>query len=314
MEENNVTSYFDVQDDPFFVSKLSAFYTFAEVARYKSFRAAAQEMYVSPQALNKQITMLEKKFGLPLLQRSPRGFSLTPYGEHVYQYASGLLSGMQQLRRDLSAMYAENNHILRLAYSDNLYDTSLYTYMMEFQSVESNCKMKSKHLNFDQTMEVANGKEPHITITTRPAIADKFHVTVLHDAQYYFLIPQDSPLAKLDKVSLSDLAETQVILCAELFRANQYLLKYCTEHRMSVNAYLETGGFQTGLERCRQSGAVLLMADYIERHVNTTGFIKAAPQGGLFSLELVMLVRKDLDYSPMECKFIKYMQAYSVRI
>ena len=310
MDENKVISYFKMQDDPFFSGKLSALYIFAEVSYYPSFRAAAKEMYVSPQALNKQITALEKKLQVPLIYRSPRGFTLTSYGEHVQKYASELLQNMSQLRHELTTMYTESKHMLRLAYTNNLYDTSLHMYMMDFQDEESTCKMKSKRLNFDQTMAIANGKEPYITIISRPSDTDKFDITVLHDAQYYLLTHKESPLVKLGGVDLSDFGENPLILCTELFRANQYILKYCTEQKVSLNVRLETGGFQAGMEQCRDCNGALLMADYIEDHIDIENFVRVDPKKGLFSLALVMLVRKDLEYSQMEHKFIEYMKAY----
>ena len=311
IDENNVPSYFEMQDDPFLSGKLSTLYTFAVVSQYRSIRAAAQELFISPQALNKQIAALEEKIGLPLIQRSPRGFQLTSYGEYVSRYASGLLTEMQQFRRDLAAMHAENNHALRLAYSTNLYDTSLHMYMMDFQGEEPSCKMRSLRRNFDQTMEIANGSEPFVTVTTRPAITGNFDITVLHNARYYLLAHKETHLSSRKEIDISDLKETPLILCSEFFRANQYLLKYCTEQKVSLNSHLETGGFQAGLERCRQYKGAMLIADYIENQLDAEGFVKIAPKSGLFSLELVMLVRKDLEYSLMERKFIDYMKAYS---
>jgi|GEM_PF-2123045 len=312
MNESNATSFFDAQDDPFFSTKLSSLHTFSVVAEYKSFRAAAQNMFVSPQALNKQIAVLEERIGLPLLQRSPRGFTLTPYGEQVTQYTASMVHNMKQLRRDLTAMYVENNHILRLAYSNNLYDTALHMYMMDFHDEDTNCQMKSKRLSYDKVMEIANGNEPYVIITSRPpTVNNKFNITVLHDAQYHILTHRDNPLAKLRDIDVSDLGDTTLILCAELFRANQYLLKYCSEHKTSVNSRLETAGFQAGIDLCRQNKGALLMADYVDENLDTSDLVRVSPKSGLFSLELVMLVRKDIDYSTMEHKFIKYMQAYT---
>ena len=312
MDKNNVASYFELQDDPLLTGKLSSLYTFAVISQYKSIRTAAQKLYISPQALNKQITALEKKLGLPLIRRTPRGFSLTSYGEHVNEYASGLLGDMRQLRRDLAVMYAENNHMLRLTYSYNLYDTSLHMYMMDFQSEEPSCKMMSKRGNFDRVIETAYGSEPYIAITSRPARTDSFDVTVLHNAQYYLLTHRENPLSnRSDSLDLSDLGDTPLVLCTELLRANQYLLKYCTDEKVSINAHLETGGFQAGLEQCRKLKGALLMADYIDEQMDTNGFSKITPKCGLFPLDLVMLVRKDMDYSLIERKFIEYMKAYS---
>ena len=312
MDKNNVMSYFEVQNDLFLSGKLSSLYTFVIVTQYGSIRAAAKEMYISPQALNKQIVSLEKKLGLPLIRRSPRGFKLTGYGEYVYKYASNLLNDTQKLRSDLAAMYAESNHLLRLAYSDNVYDTSLHVHMMDFQRKEPTCTMKSVRGNFDQTMEIANGKEPYITITTRPDDTEDFDVIVLHNAQYYLLLNKENPLSGLAKIDISDFTETPLILCSEFFRANQYLLKYCTEQKVSINILLESNGFQAGVDLCRQNKGVMLFADYLDEQIDTSDLLKIPPSSRHFFLELVMLVRKDLDYSQMEHKFIEYMKAYSL--
>ena len=314
MDENNVASYLEVQDDSFLSGKLSALYTFAVVSQYKSIRAAAQDLYISPQALNKQIAALEKKLGLPLIHRSPRGFVLTGYGEHVQKYAAGLMQDMQQLRRDLTAMYAEDNHLLRLAYCYDLYDTSLYMHMMDFQGEEPRCKISTRRSSFDKTMEIANGSEPYVTVATRPDDTEKFEITVLHDAKYYLLVRKDHPLSTLQRFDVNDLDGTVLILCAEFSRANQYLLKYCTEEKISATIHLETDGIQAGLESCRQNKGVMLMTDYIDEQFDTEEFARVEPREGLFFLELVMLVRKDLEYSAMEHKFIEYMKAYAPQL
>ena len=310
MDENNVASYFEVQDDPFFSGKLSALYTFAVVSQYHSIRAAAQELFISPQALNKQIAALEKKLGMPLIRRSPRGIRLTSYGEHVHRYAVGLLENTQQLRRDLSAMYADDNHVLRLAYTTNLYDSSLHMHMMDFPNEEPDCKIKSVRRNFDQVMELANGNDPYIAVTSRPASTDNFDVTVLHNAKYYLIAHKDSHISKTDEIDMDDLNGTPIVLCTEFFRANQFLLKYCTEQKISADIHLEPRGFRAGIEFCRENKCSMLIADYIEDQIDTEGLVKITPRSGLFHMELVMLVRKDLEYSRMEHKFIEYMKSY----
>ena len=53
---------------------------FLRAAEEKSFSRAAQQIYVSPQALTKQITALEQEIGGELFTRSSRGIELTRLG------------------------------------------------------------------------------------------------------------------------------------------------------------------------------------------------------------------------------------------
>ncbi len=58
---------------------------FLKAAEKGSFSLAAQELYVSPQGLTKQIGSLENELGGKLFQRSRRGAVLTAFGKYAWQ-------------------------------------------------------------------------------------------------------------------------------------------------------------------------------------------------------------------------------------
>ena len=58
---------------------------FLKAAETKSFSKAAEQLYISPQALTKQINILEGEIGAPLFDRSSRGITLTHLGELAFQ-------------------------------------------------------------------------------------------------------------------------------------------------------------------------------------------------------------------------------------
>ena len=61
--------------------------TFLRVADAGSFNKAAEELYITPPAVIKQITSLEAGLDLQLFVRSPRGLKLTEAGKSVYRDA-----------------------------------------------------------------------------------------------------------------------------------------------------------------------------------------------------------------------------------
>ncbi len=58
---------------------------FLKAAECGSFAAAANLMFVSPQALTKQVGLLEEEIGGKLFERSPQGVQLTSLGEMAYR-------------------------------------------------------------------------------------------------------------------------------------------------------------------------------------------------------------------------------------
>ncbi|MFD0913697.1 LysR family transcriptional regulator [Methylophilus luteus] len=98
---------------------------FVAVAQNMSFRKAAIDQGVSPQAVSKAVRQLETHLGLKLLHRSTRHLSLTEEGEHLFQHANpgmhmlnDALAGLEQSRQGmdgkirLAAPLAFGNRVL----------------------------------------------------------------------------------------------------------------------------------------------------------------------------------------------------------
>ncbi|MEL7311806.1 MAG: LysR substrate-binding domain-containing protein [Pseudomonadota bacterium] len=65
--------------------------TFCVAARYASFRAAAEALYVTPSAVSHQVRSLEEHLGIALFHRSSRDISLTENGRALYEEVAPLI-------------------------------------------------------------------------------------------------------------------------------------------------------------------------------------------------------------------------------
>ena len=65
--------------------------TFLRVADAGSFNKAAEESYITPTAVIKQINLLEESLGVKLFDRSHRGLTLTKAGRSMYQDAKYII-------------------------------------------------------------------------------------------------------------------------------------------------------------------------------------------------------------------------------
>jgi LysR family glycine cleavage system transcriptional activator len=71
---------------------------FIKTAEYLGIAQAARELDITPQALNQNLSKLEKCVGQTLFQRSKnKPLQLTPEGQQFYQKASQILQGLEQL-------------------------------------------------------------------------------------------------------------------------------------------------------------------------------------------------------------------------
>jgi len=74
---------------------------FEAVGRFRSFRRAAEELNITQPALSRQIKVLEREVGVPLLIRSKRRVALTPGGDYLLQRSTQLIDDAAVLLKEL---------------------------------------------------------------------------------------------------------------------------------------------------------------------------------------------------------------------
>ena len=66
--------------------------TFLRAAQMGSFSRAADKLYISPNAVLKQINALEERLGVKLFKRTHRGIELTEGGKLLYREAEYIIN------------------------------------------------------------------------------------------------------------------------------------------------------------------------------------------------------------------------------
>ena len=82
---------------------LRAISVFETVARLGSFRAAADELHLTPSAVSHQIRVLEEELGVGLFVRESRGVKLAPAGTDYAERLHGLLDGVRTATDEVAA-------------------------------------------------------------------------------------------------------------------------------------------------------------------------------------------------------------------
>jgi DNA-binding transcriptional LysR family regulator len=90
---------------------------FMAVAEELHFRRAAERLYVAQSAISAQIRKLESELGMPLLDRTERGVTLTPAGSALRDEARGLLRQAEALPRAARAAREATAGRLKLGYA-----------------------------------------------------------------------------------------------------------------------------------------------------------------------------------------------------
>lgn len=94
------------------------FETFIKVAECGSFTKAAEDLYITPTAVMKQINALEKQLGAILFDRTNHGLRLTKAGESFLQDARYILEYLEHAERKAREIHdGENRRSIRIGTS-----------------------------------------------------------------------------------------------------------------------------------------------------------------------------------------------------
>ncbi|WP_037087853.1 LysR substrate-binding domain-containing protein [Neorhizobium vignae] len=93
------------------LTSLSAMRIFESAARLASFRAAAEELRLSPSAVSHAISKLERDLGTALFERTTRSVVLTLSGQTLLNHAS---NAFEELRRGVDLISSNKSQLLRL--------------------------------------------------------------------------------------------------------------------------------------------------------------------------------------------------------
>lgn len=127
--------------------------TFLRVADAGSFNKAAEESYITPTAIIKQINLLEARLGVKLFQRTHRGLILTNAGKSLYQDTKYIIQYCREsVIRAKNAMQEEGN-IIRIGSSPM---TPAQLLMQMWPKIQTYCPdLKFKIVPFENTPENA---------------------------------------------------------------------------------------------------------------------------------------------------------------
>lgn len=84
------------------------------VARHGSTLAAGRALGVDQSTVQRRLTQLERRFGLPLVQRQPSGYQLTEFGQALLPHAERVEEAVTQFRQQLATAVAEVAGVIRV--------------------------------------------------------------------------------------------------------------------------------------------------------------------------------------------------------
>jgi len=220
-----------------------------EVAYRGSFSAAAEALSYTQSAVSQQIATLEAETGMALLERHPRGVSLTAAGQTLVGHAEGILARLDAAEAALAAIAGLRGGRLRMASfptaGATLMPLAIATFRASYPEIELTlaegepqdivARLRAGELDLALLFEFAGESPLHEDMT---------RVELLEDPMYLAL-PRQHPLAGRERIRLEDLEAEAWVQVSRSSPCARHVVRSCHAAGFEPNVSFESDDYQT---------------------------------------------------------------------
>jgi DNA-binding transcriptional LysR family regulator len=220
-----------------------------EVAYRGSFSAAADALSYTQSAVSQQVATLEAETGLTLLERHPRGVSLTAAGQTLVGHAEGILARLEAAQAALSAIAGLRGGRLRMASFPTAGATLMPLAIATFRASYPQVELTLAEGEPDEILPRLRAGELDLALLFE-FVEDGAHeegmirVELLADPMYLAL-PREHPLAGRAKLRLSDLADEAWVQTSSSSPCARHVVRSCHAAGFEPNVSFESDDYQT---------------------------------------------------------------------
>lgn len=188
---------------------------FREVARLGSLSAAAESLDYTQPAVSQQMAALERRAGMPLLDRTTRGVRLTDAGEALLRHADAILAEQTLAERELEAIAGLRGGRVRMASFPSAGAALVPPAVSLFSSRYPDVALSVLEAEPEESVPMLRSGELEVAIVAsvsdRPeGFGDIYEGIDLHhllDEPRYAVLPENHRLARRKRLRLDDLAQ-----------------------------------------------------------------------------------------------------------
>jgi DNA-binding transcriptional LysR family regulator len=220
-----------------------------EVAHRGSISAAAAALDYTQSAVSQQIAALEAETGLTLLERHPRGVTLTAAGQTLVGHAEGILAQLEAAEEALEAISGLRGGRLRMASFPSAGATLMPRAIAAFRTAYPGVELSLAEGEPEEIAPRLRGGELDLALLFEfdgesPLGERATRVELLEDPMFLAL-PPEHPLAARRALRLEDLAGQAWVQTSESSPCARHVVRCCHAAGFEPNVAFESDDYQT---------------------------------------------------------------------
>jgi DNA-binding transcriptional LysR family regulator len=220
-----------------------------EVAYRGSLSAAAEALSYTQSAVSQQIATLEAETDTKLLERHPRGVTLTAAGQTLVGHAEGILARLDAAESALAAIAGLRGGQLRMASFPSAGATLMPLAIATFRAAHPGVELTLAEGEPEQIIPRLRAGELDLALLyefagASPPAEGMTRVELLEDPMFLAL-PREHPLADRAKLRLEDLREEAWVQTSSSSPCARHVVRSCHAAGFEPNVSFESDDYQT---------------------------------------------------------------------
>ncbi|MEV0995205.1 LysR family transcriptional regulator [Nonomuraea sp. NPDC050202] len=252
-----------------------------DVGELGSLGRAARAAGIAQPSASKRIALLERRLGLPLLERTPRGSTLTAEGKMVAGWATQVLAAAQELMRAAQAVRLSEAAHLRVASSMTVAEYLVPRWLGELQHREPEVQVGLDVVNSADVAARVLAGEVELGFVEGPSVPDGLAVRVVGTDRLVVVVAPEHPWARRRTVLRGpELAATPLVVRETGSGTRETLdVAFAAMHRASPRLEL---GSNSAVKGAAQAGvAPAVLSGYAVESDVATGRLVEVPLTGV---------------------------------
>lgn len=226
-------------------NRLKQLRAFCYAAQAKSMSKAAERMHLSQPSISLQVRALERELDVVLFERKGPRIALTPDGQALYELATPLIEGMD----NLSDAFAERrgdvaSGVLNIAAGESTILYTLPPFVERFHSRYPGVSLRLHNVTGRDGMALLRADEVDFAVGSMLDFPEDISFQPIFNHETVLITAMDHPLAGRAEVTLEDISPHGLILPPRHLSTWRVVDLVFQQHNVPYAVALEAGGWE----------------------------------------------------------------------
>lgn len=230
---------------------ISDIHAFLEVAKTKSFSAAAARLRIAQSSLSTRVQRLENHLGTSLFVRHGRGVTLTEAGSRLLSRAQSLIREIQDIEADVRSVASAPKGVVRIAMPPSTSPVLAPRVFARCVTDYPDIKPQLRESRTDGLHRWASDGDVDLALTYAPEVGPDLEATPLLTEPLYLILPgRANARAQFktpvpERCTIDDLARLPLILPASPHSVRVIVERLCAGNRVQPNITYESDSIRS---------------------------------------------------------------------